>query len=69
MKGEAGGGVKERKARRRCRCRCKVQVAERWKEKSELAAALPSKRYFLSLFWKRFRRAATSRENAAAKPH
>jgi hypothetical protein len=48
--GEAGGGeVKAKKARNE-----EEQVAD--PQKSEWAAALGSKRYFLSLFWKRFRR-------------
>jgi hypothetical protein len=48
--GEAGGGVERR--RRRGTRKGKWQI----RRKSEWAAALGSKRYFLSLFSKRFRR-------------
>jgi hypothetical protein len=49
--GEAGGRVEgeERRGKR-------GRVSGRSSKKSEWAAALGSKRYFLSLFWKRFRR-------------
>ena len=49
--GEAGGGVERRRKARETR-KGKWQILR----KSEWAAALGSKRYFLSLFWKRFRR-------------
>jgi hypothetical protein len=51
MMGEAGGGVERRRKARETR-KGKWQI----RKKSEWAAALGSKRYFLSLFWKRFRR-------------
>jgi hypothetical protein len=41
--------VKERKAKKARKGRWQIHG------KSEWAAALPSQRYFLSLFWKRFR--------------
>jgi hypothetical protein len=50
--GKAGGELKAKKGEERGTRKGEWQI----RKKSEWAAALGSKRYFLSLFWKRFRR-------------